>query len=188
MFNNHFPVESFIKFVPVHFLSCCWLLLNTWCCHRHSYLKNRLGKLEKEVWAEFYFLKFSLLLLLVVRYVLHHSFVTPWTVGGQALLSMGFPRQEYLNEFHVFLQGVFPIQWKNPCLLHWQTDCLPLNHQGNLGIERVESGRQAGRLGLSPPSASQSRSKPEQELSTVVLKPRLSGSNLGSTTMFKIDG
>jgi len=42
--------------------------------------------------AEFYFLKFSLLLLLVVRYVLHHSLVTPWTVGGQAPLSMGFPR------------------------------------------------------------------------------------------------
>ena len=92
MFNNHFPVESFIKFVPVHFLSCCWLLLNTWCCHRHAYLKNRLGKQEKEVSAEFYFLKFSLLLLLVVRYVLHHSLVTPWTVGGQAPLSMGFPR------------------------------------------------------------------------------------------------
>ena len=25
------------------------------------------------------------------------SFVTPWTVGHQALLSMGFPRQEYWN-------------------------------------------------------------------------------------------
>ena len=25
-------MESFIKFVPVHFLSCCWLLLNSCCC------------------------------------------------------------------------------------------------------------------------------------------------------------
>ena len=27
--------------------------------------------------------------------VLSDSFVTPWTVGSQAPLSMGFPRQEY---------------------------------------------------------------------------------------------
>ena len=80
------------------------------------------------------------------------------------------------------------IQRSNPCLLHWQTDSRPLNHLGNLGVERVESGRQAGRRGLSLPSASQSRSRPKQELSTLALKPSLSGSNLGSTTMFKIDG
>ena len=67
------------------------------------------------------------------------------------------------------------IQRSNPCLLHWQTDSRPLNHLGNLGVERVESGRQAG-------------SRPKQELSTLALKPSLSGSNLGSTTMFKIDG
>ena len=26
---------------------------------------------------------------------------------------------------------VFPDQGLNPCLLHWQADCLPLSHQGN---------------------------------------------------------
>ena len=29
--------------------------------------------------------------------MLSHIFVTPWTVACQALLSMGFPRQEYWN-------------------------------------------------------------------------------------------
>ena len=29
------------------------------------------------------------------RLVMSDSFVTPWTVGYQAPLSMGFPRQEY---------------------------------------------------------------------------------------------
>ena len=27
--------------------------------------------------------------------------------------------------------GTFPDQGLNPCLLHWQVDSLPLNHQGN---------------------------------------------------------
>ena len=32
---------------------------------------------------------------------------------------------------HFFLQGIFLIQGSNPCLLHWQTDSLPLSHQGS---------------------------------------------------------
>ena len=27
--------------------------------------------------------------------------------------------------------GIFPSQGLNPCLLHWQADSLPLNHQGS---------------------------------------------------------
>ena len=27
--------------------------------------------------------------------------------------------------------GMFPDQGSNPCLLHWQVDSLPLNHQGS---------------------------------------------------------
>ena len=27
--------------------------------------------------------------------------------------------------------GVLPSQGSNPCLLHWQVDCLPLSHQGS---------------------------------------------------------
>ena len=32
---------------------------------------------------------------------------------------------------HFLLQGVFPTQESNPCLLHWQADSLPRNHQGS---------------------------------------------------------
>ena len=45
---------------------------------------------------------------------------------------MGFPKQECC---HFLLQGIFLTQGSNPCLLHWQVDSLPLNHQGSpLGI------------------------------------------------------
>ena len=37
----------------------------------------------------------ELLLLLFGRLVLSHCFVILWTVAGQALLFVGFPRQEY---------------------------------------------------------------------------------------------
>ena len=30
--------------------------------------------------------------------------------------------------FHFLLQGIFPTQGSNPCLLHWQADSLPLSH------------------------------------------------------------
>ena len=33
---------------------------------------------------------------------------------------------------HSLLQGIFPTQRLNPCLLHLQGDSLPLNHQGSL--------------------------------------------------------
>ena len=32
---------------------------------------------------------------------------------------------------HVFLQGIFPTQGSNLCLLHWQVDSLTLSHQGS---------------------------------------------------------
>ena len=32
---------------------------------------------------------------------------------------------------HFLLQGIFPIQGSNPCLLHWQVDSLLLSHQGS---------------------------------------------------------
>ena len=46
------------------------------------------------------------------------TLVTPWTVACQASLSMGFPRQEYWNGLHFFLQGIFPTQALNPSLPH----------------------------------------------------------------------
>ena len=56
-------------------------------------------------------------------------FSTPWTVASQALLSMGFSRQEYWHELPSLLQGIFPTQGSNLCLLsllHWQMGSLPL--------------------------------------------------------------
>ena len=60
-------------------------------------------------------------------------FVTPWTVAGQAPLSMGFSRQENLLNAgmgcHVLLQGVFPTPGLNSSLLgllHCQVGSLPL--------------------------------------------------------------
>ena len=57
-------------------------------------------------------------------------FVNMWTVGCQALLSMGFPRQDYWSGLPWFLQGIFPTQGLNLCLVHWPEDSLPLSHQG----------------------------------------------------------
>ena len=36
---------------------------------------------------------------------------------------------------HFLLQGMFPTQGLNLCLLDWQADSLPLSHQGSLAIE-----------------------------------------------------
>ena len=57
------------------------------------------------------------------------TLVTLWTIVLQAPLSMGFSRQEYWSACHAFLQGIFPMQGLNPCLLcllHWQVGSLPL--------------------------------------------------------------
>ena len=43
---------------------------------------------------------------------------TPWTVAHQALLSMGFSRQEYWVGCHAFLQRIFPTQGSNHLLYH----------------------------------------------------------------------
>ena len=61
-------------------------------------------------------------------------FVTPWTVAHQAPLSMGFYHKNSGVGCHFFLQGIFPTQESNQCilhLLHWQEDSLPLKHLGS---------------------------------------------------------
>ena len=55
-------------------------------------------------------------------------FATLWTVAHQAPPSMGLSRQEYWSRLHALLQGMFPTQGSNPCLLcrlHWQVGSLP---------------------------------------------------------------
>ena len=53
----------------------------------------------------------------------------PWTVAHKTPLSLEFPRQEYWRGCHFLLQVLFLTQRSNLCLLHWQTDSLPLSHQ-----------------------------------------------------------
>ena len=59
-------------------------------------------------------------------------FVIPWTVACQALLSMGFPRQEFWSGLPCppseDLQGDPGIEPASPAL---QVDSLPLSHQGS---------------------------------------------------------
>ena len=62
-------------------------------------------------------------------------FVTLWTVAHQALLSLGFSGKNPGMGCHFLLQGIFPTQGLNPCLLHllhWQVDSLPLSHLGKV--------------------------------------------------------
>ena len=42
-----------------------------------------------------------------------------------------FPGKNTGVACHSLLQGIFPTQGSNPCLLHWQADSLPLSHQGS---------------------------------------------------------
>ena len=50
-------------------------------------------------------------------------FATPGTVAHQALLSVGFSRQEDWSGVHAF-----PTQGWNLRSLHWQADSLPLSY------------------------------------------------------------
>ena len=76
-------------------------------------------------------------------YVSHFSrvqlFATPWTVAGQAPLSMGFSRQDYWSGLPFPPPGYLPNPEIKPVslmsLLHWQADSLPL---APLGKPRVK--------------------------------------------------
>ena len=46
------------------------------------------------------------------------SFVTPWTVARQTLLSMGFLGQEYWSGLLFPFQGIFPMQAISLTLSH----------------------------------------------------------------------
>ena len=73
-----------------------------------------------------------LLLLLFKSLCCVWHFATPRTVARQSPLSMGLPRHEYWSESHLLLQGIFPTQGLNPCLLPWQVDSILLSLQGSL--------------------------------------------------------
>ena len=68
--------------------------------------------------------------------VIFDSFATPWTVAHQVPLSLGFFRQEYCQ---FLLQGIFPTQGSNLCLLLWQSDSLSIEPPGKHGkMESLE--------------------------------------------------
>ena len=58
-------------------------------------MKNSLGKPTGALLAQFCQKKKNIHICMFSRSVMSDSFVTLWTVAGQAPLSMGFSRQEY---------------------------------------------------------------------------------------------
>ena len=56
----------------------------------------------------------------------------PWTAARQALLSMGFPRQEYWNGLSFSSPGDLPDSGIEPMSPAWQADALPLGHLRSL--------------------------------------------------------
>ena len=61
----------------------------------------------------------------VVVQLLNHGWLFCDPIARQALDS---PNKNTGVACHALLQGIFPIQGSNPCLLHWNTDSLPLSH------------------------------------------------------------
>ena len=59
-------------------------------------------------------------------------FVTPWTVACQALLSMGFPRQEYWNELPFPPPGDLPNPEVKPASSALPAGSWPLSHWKSL--------------------------------------------------------
>ena len=55
----------------------------------------------------------------------------PWTVATMLLCTWDFPGNNTGLGCHFLLQGIFPTQGSNLCLLCWQADSLPLSHQGS---------------------------------------------------------
>ena len=46
-----------------------------------------------------------------------------------------FPGENTGVVCHFLLQGIFPTQGLNLCLLHWQVDSLQLSYQGSPGLK-----------------------------------------------------
>ena len=61
-----------------------------------------------------------------VNSVLSDSFHPHGLQPTRLLCPWGFPGKNTGVACHFLLQGIFPTQGSNPCLLHWQMDPLPL--------------------------------------------------------------
>ena len=98
-----------------------------------TYLEGQWLRLGVWVWSLFGELR-SCMLHCVAKnlcccLVVSNSFVTPWTVGHQAPLSMRFSRQEYLSGLPFPSPGDFPDSGLELMSLALQADSLPLSHQ-----------------------------------------------------------
>ena len=84
------------------------------------------------------FLLRSCLFLICCAQSLSHVrlFATPWTVAGQAPLSLGFSKQEYLSGQPLPSQGILPTQRLNLGLPQYGQILYHLSHQGSPGIQR----------------------------------------------------
>ena len=73
--------------------------------------------------------------VLIIHLLVAHSCLILWDpmdcVARQAPPSMGFSRQEFWSGLPFFLQGIFPAQGSNLCLLHCRQILHPLSQQGN---------------------------------------------------------
>ena len=63
-----------------------------------------------------------------------NSLQSHWLKLTRLLCSWNSPGKNTGVGCHFLLQGIFPTQGSNLCLLHWQVDSLPLSHQGSLWI------------------------------------------------------
>ena len=62
--------------------------------------------------------------------------MTPWTAARRLLCPWDFPGKDTGVGCHFLLQGIFPTQGSNLCLLcllHWPADSLPRCHRGGEG-------------------------------------------------------
>ena len=79
-------------------------------------------------------LLFLCFIVIVRAYVLSGSVVSDsvilWTIAGQAPLSIGFSRQEYLSRLPVHSPGDLPDPGSIQHLLYWQVDSLPSEPPG----------------------------------------------------------
>ena len=74
------------------------------------------------------------LYILFSHKVMANSFVTPWTVAHQALLSMQFSRQEYWSGLPFPSAENLPDPAIKPVSPTVQADSLPLSHQRSLCV------------------------------------------------------
>ena len=65
----------------------------------------------------------------------------PRTVACHAPCPWDSPGKNTGVGCHFLLQGIFPTQESNACLLHWQTGSLPLNHLGSRTLQITQWSR-----------------------------------------------